>query len=182
MKNTIHLLLGLVLALSLTNCQSKNKTAAIKYTNQRLTETNDQRPTKTIDIAEVLNKSEINLNGHGATNVTYYDADCSTCLMDLETWKTTLMPYFEAANPQVEFRFILKTGDRRILDYNLQRTGIPEEYVIIDTDDRFLNTTNFVREKVVDEKKVNTAQKIVFVGFPLVSEHPSAHYAPQING
>lgn len=186
MKNVLIFLGSVLFLLGVSSCQNLTKNdsdSIVEEANQRLTGINDVWKNQLVDLSAVLENEELKQPAEGRyTIMAYYDADCSACISDLKKWKSTLIPYFQEIDPKIDFKFVLTTGDRKTLDFNLEQVGLPSDYVIIDEKHSFLKTYDFADEKAFNTFLINPAREVVFIGSPLISTNLRDFYASSITG
>lgn len=161
MTKYIIILFGLFLA---TSCESE-RAKILRKLNKKTVELNEEYKGKALTFPFRRNQME---QIHKFTIVVYYDAECTVCFEQLKEWKE-LIKVFSDANSDLNFKFILHSTDEQITKNHLKILQFPVHYVTIDKRNDFLSVYNFVSDRAFNSFLIDSDDKILFVGSPMVS-------------
>lgn len=180
MKFNIFFLLPLFLILISCNLFKSEKAKKIEKLNKELIIINDKYKNQKIQLAEkISNEIFQDKKKEAYSIITYYDANCSVCYIELEKWKD-LLPYFKEIDSDINIKFILFSDDEIMTEINLDNSQFPKNLVVFDSRNSYLDTYRHVLTKAYNCMLLDENNEILFIGSPLNSENIKKHYAKLI--
>jgi hypothetical protein len=116
-----------------------------------------------VDIHEQLEESEKDF-----TLISYFDADCSDCVLELNKW-TNFFSTYKEAKEKIEIIFIASSSNIELFKYQIYDNAKFQHNIFYDQNNEFVNLNKLLEPKTYRTILLKNG-KIIYLGSPIIDD------------